>query len=33
MVPADTVVLALGYWPDLVIGETTSELETHDWGG
>jgi len=29
---ADTAVLALGYWPDPVIGETTPELETHKWG-
>lgn len=28
----DTVVLAIGYWPDPKIGETTPELETHDWG-
>ncbi len=28
----DTVILALGYWPDPVIGETTRDLETHDWG-
>jgi len=28
----DTVVLALGYWPDPLIGETTDALETHDWG-
>jgi glutamate synthase (NADPH/NADH) small chain len=32
IVEADTVVLALGYWPDPVIGETTPELETHKWG-
>ncbi|NIM96252.1 MAG: FAD-dependent oxidoreductase [Anaerolineales bacterium] len=31
-VPADTVILALGYWPDEMIGETTPDLETHDWG-
>lgn len=31
-VPADTVVLALGYWPDPLIGETTPDLETHKWG-
>jgi glutamate synthase (NADPH/NADH) small chain len=31
-VPADTVVLALGYWPDPTIGETTPDLETHKWG-
>jgi glutamate synthase (NADPH/NADH) small chain len=22
----------LGYWPDPVIGKTTPNLETHDWG-
>jgi glutamate synthase (NADPH/NADH) small chain len=32
IVEADTVILALGYWPDPVIGETTTELETHKWG-
>jgi glutamate synthase (NADPH/NADH) small chain len=32
MVPADTAILALGYWPDEIIGETTPGLETHDWG-
>jgi glutamate synthase (NADPH/NADH) small chain len=31
-VEADTVILALGYWPDPIIGETTSDLETHKWG-
>lgn len=31
-VKADTAVLALGYWPDPVIGETTPDLETRDWG-
>ena len=31
-VAADTAVLALGYWPDPVIGDTTPELETHKWG-
>jgi glutamate synthase (NADPH/NADH) small chain len=31
-VPADSVVLALGYWPDPTIGETTPNLETHKWG-
>jgi glutamate synthase (NADPH/NADH) small chain len=31
-VPADTIVLALGYWPDTTIGETTPDLETHKWG-
>jgi len=29
---ADTAVLALGYWPDPTIGETTHDLETHKWG-
>ncbi|HBX70702.1 MAG TPA: dihydropyrimidine dehydrogenase [Chloroflexi bacterium] len=32
IVECDTVVLALGYWPDPVIGDTTPELETHNWG-
>jgi glutamate synthase (NADPH/NADH) small chain len=31
-VPADTVVLALGYWPDPLMGETTAVLETHKHG-
>jgi glutamate synthase (NADPH/NADH) small chain len=31
-VSVDTVVLALGYWPDETLAKTTSELETHDWG-
>jgi glutamate synthase (NADPH/NADH) small chain len=31
-VPADVVVLALGYWPDPLIGETTDDLETQKWG-
>jgi glutamate synthase (NADPH/NADH) small chain len=31
-VEADTAILALGYWPDPVIGETTPGLETKDWG-
>ncbi len=29
---ADIVVLAIGYWPDPTIGETTPGLETHNWG-
>ena len=29
---ADTVIGALGYWPDPLLGETTPELRTHDWG-
>jgi glutamate synthase (NADPH/NADH) small chain len=32
LVECDTAVLALGYWPDPVIGKTTPDLETHDWG-
>ncbi len=31
-VEADTVVLALGYWPDPLVGESTPDLETHNWG-
>lgn len=31
-VEVDTVVLALGYWPDPEIGETTPDLKTHNWG-
>lgn len=29
---ADTVVLALGYWPDPLLADTTEGLETHDYG-
>jgi glutamate synthase (NADPH/NADH) small chain len=32
IVEADTAVLALGYWPDPVIGDTTPELDTYKWG-
>lgn len=32
MVEADTAILALGYWPDPIVGKTTPGLETHDWG-
>ena len=32
IVEADTAVLALGYWPDPVIGESTPDLKTHNWG-
>ena len=32
IVEADTAVLAIGYWPDPTIGETTPDLETHKWG-
>jgi glutamate synthase (NADPH/NADH) small chain len=28
----DNVVLALGYWPDSLLGDTTPGLDTHDWG-
>ena len=28
----DTVVLAVGYWPDPLIGEKNPDLETHRWG-
>ncbi len=28
----DTAIKALGYWPDPIIGKTTPDLETHDWG-
>lgn len=31
-VACDTAILALGYWPDPILGETTSNLETHQWG-
>lgn len=31
-VEADTAVLALGYWPDPVIGESTPNLKTHNYG-
>ncbi|HLF26566.1 MAG TPA: NAD(P)-dependent oxidoreductase [Anaerolineae bacterium] len=30
--PIDTVVLALGYWPDETLGKTTPDLKTHDYG-
>ena len=28
----DTVILAVGYWPDPLMGETTPDLTTHNWG-
>ena len=28
----DTVVLAVGYWPDPLLGERTPDLATHKWG-
>jgi glutamate synthase (NADPH/NADH) small chain len=31
-VEADVAILALGYWPDPLIGDTTPNLETHKWG-
>lgn len=32
VVEADTAILALGYWPDPLLGETTEGLATRDWG-
>jgi glutamate synthase (NADPH/NADH) small chain len=32
VLPVDTVILALGYKPDPLVGETTSGLETHEGG-
>jgi glutamate synthase (NADPH/NADH) small chain len=31
-IACDTAILAIGYWPDPTIGETTPGLETHNWG-
>jgi thioredoxin reductase (NADPH) len=31
-VPADTVILALGYWPDESLGKATPGLATREWG-
>ena len=31
-VPVTSVMLAIGYWPDPLIGESTPDLETHKWG-
>jgi glutamate synthase (NADPH/NADH) small chain len=28
----DTVVLAVGYWPDPLLGKKTPDLATHRWG-
>jgi len=28
----DTVILAIGYWPDPFLGEKTEHLATHKWG-
>ncbi len=30
--PADTVALALGYWPETLLSETTPNLGTYNWG-
>ncbi len=32
IVEAETAILALGYWPDPVIGDTTPDLKTQNWG-
>ncbi len=32
IVEADTAILALGYWPDPIIGETTPDLKTRNYG-
>lgn len=32
VVEVDDVVLAIGFWPDPLIGETTKNLQTHKWG-
>ncbi|NWG34149.1 MAG: NAD(P)-dependent oxidoreductase [Chloroflexi bacterium] len=31
-IACDTAILALGYWPDPILGKTTPDLETHNWG-
>jgi glutamate synthase (NADPH/NADH) small chain len=31
-IACDTAILAIGYWPDPTIAETTPGLETHNWG-
>ncbi len=31
-IEVDTIVKALGYWPDETIGKATPDLETHNWG-
>jgi glutamate synthase (NADPH/NADH) small chain len=31
-VEVDDVILAIGFWPDPLLGKTTPELETHKWG-
>ncbi len=32
IIDVDTVIKALGYWPDDIIGKTTPKLQTHKWG-
>ena len=32
LMDVDTVISALGYWPDPLLGKTTPALRTHDWG-
>ena len=32
IVEADCAVLALGYWPDTTIGDSTPDLKTHKYG-
>ena len=32
LIETDSAILALGYWPHPVIGETTPDLDTHKWG-
>ena len=31
-IACDTAILALGYWPDPILGKTTPGLEVNDWG-
>jgi len=31
-IACDTAILALGYWPDPIIGKTTPDLEVYNWG-
>ena len=32
LIETDSAILALGYWPHPVIGDTTPGLDTHKWG-
>jgi glutamate synthase (NADPH) small chain len=32
IVEVDDAILAIGFWPDPLLGETTPDLETHKWG-